>query len=914
MKIRLYEHPFAVVAPITYETDSLALWLLDHYGESPNVKVQVFVGEPSAESEITGDVHAIMAGDQDEYTILQSPGWEQLIIQIVIMIVAAIATALLTPKPKLPGDVNRSQQSPNNGLGQRENKVRILERVEDIYGTVRSIPSLMMPTYIKYLDNKKYEYGYYCVGRGYYDISDVRDGDTLISDITAACASVYEPFTSPNSGDSPTLQIGDPVVDSVVTASRSIEVDGVILFASNQVQIEAESEYTFTHHPGGDTITQSSKNPNVNSVCEIGQSVDVTMTDVTVSTPPFTCTATISNTFEVSSGSTAFDNIVVGSVVTVSGFTNPANNGVFTITSKPSDLIVGVAGPLATETSGGIVFSVTVNYTGSYVIADVADGILTLTTSDWTAPVTQTCTVETHNPNATDWVTLPDVDRTEVWVNVVAPSGLYYDDGGRWDLAVSFTIEIEKLHATTLAPLGIVETSSGSLTGNVPDEIADTVEHTTAWTGPARVRMRRDTPHDFDFEGVVQDEIKWTDLYGVSAVATNHFGNKTTIHTITQATSRATAVKTRQLNCLASRLLPTYNGSTFSGAFDATGAHVSGTISATSKICDIIAAVSVDPKIGNRDLATEVDMAQIWSIQGLLDTWNTECGQFNYTFDSDNISFEETVVTIADAGFCVAYRQNGKIRLSFERASASATALFTHRNKKPKSETITRKFANDAEYDGVEFIYTDPDSNQSETITLPTSGDYTKLKKFEIAGIRSFEQAWLRANREYQKLLWQRVTIETVTTLDARSLLPNSRVDIVDNTRFKSYDGEVVAQNGMVLTLSRDVEFQPSGAHSIVLMKRDGSLQSITVTAGDEPNRVILSSLPSEAVVTSHGEAGIRTIFSFAADSARGSMAYLVQELDITDSQYCTIKAINYSPDYYSADYTTIPPKATIIN
>jgi len=914
MKIRLYEHPFAVVAPITYETDSLALWLLDHYGESPNVKVQVFVGEPSAESEITGDVHAIMAGDQDEYTILQSPGWEQLIIQIVILIVAAIATALLTPKPKLPGDVNRSQQSPNNGLGQRENKVRILERVEDIYGTVRSIPSLMMPTYIKYLDNKKYEYGYYCVGRGYYDISDIRDGDTLISDITAACASVYKPFTSPNSGDSPILQIGDPVVDNVVTASRSIEVDGVVLFASNQLQIEADSEYTFTHHPGGDTITQSSKNPNVNSVCEVGQSIDVTMTDAIGSTLPFTCDATTSNTFEVSSGSTAFDNIIIGSVVTVSGFTVPSNNGVFTVTSKPSSLIIGVAGPLSTETSTTVVFSLTVNYTGSYVIAGVSDGVVTLTTDDWIVPVTQTCTVETHNPNATDWVTLPDEDRTEVWVNVVAPSGLYYDDGGRWDLSVSFTVEIEKLHATTLAPLGIVETSSGSLTGKVSDEIADTVEHTTAWTGPARVRMRRDTPHDFNFEGVVQDEIKWTDLYGVSAVATNHFGNKTTIHTITQATSRATAVKTRQLNCLASRLLPTYNGSTFSGAFDATGAHVSGTISATSKICDIIAAVSTDPKIGNRDLATEVDMAQIWSIQGLLDTWNTECGQFNYTFDSDNISFEETVVTVADAGFCVAYRQNGKIRLSFERASASATALFTHRNKKPNSETITRKFANDAEYDGVEFIYTDPDSNQSETITLPTSGDYTKLKKFEIAGIRSFEQAWLRANREYQKLLGQRVTIETVTTLDARSLLPNSRVDIVDNTRFKSYDGEVVAQNGMVLTLSQDVEFQPSGAHSIVLMKRDGSLQSIMVTAGDAPNRVILSSLPSEAVVTSQGEAGIRTIFSFAADSARGSMAYLVQELDITDSQYCTIKAINYSPNYYSADYTTIPPKSTIIS
>jgi hypothetical protein len=666
--------------------------------------------------------------------------------------VVAVAAIVLMPKPSMPGNVNRTQQSPNNALGSRENKARVLERVEDIYGTVKSIPSLMMPTYNKYIAHQKFEYGYYCVGRGYYDIDEVRDGDTLIADIDGASAAFYDPFTSPNHG-APALQIGAPIVDGIATVRRAIEVDGITLKAINQVQLPAGANYKFTPAPGGDKITQVDKKPNFNSVLEVGDKITIDMV----------------------------------------GF------------------------------------------------------------------------------NSTTFL------------------GLDYD-GSK-----------------------VGETVTGSLSGAVQDERAETIEHATAWTGPCRVRMFRSTPFDFDFTGTVVDEIKWADLYSVSPVTKTEFGNKTTVHTITQATARATAVKSRQLNCLASRKLPIYDGASFSGAFDDDGRLVSGAIASTSRLVDIIAAVAIDPKIGRRDLASEIDMGQIWGVQQALDAWNPECGQFNYTFDSDNASFEETMVMIANAGFCIAYRQNGKIRLAFDRLQESSTALFTHRNKKPKAETITRKFASDAECDGVEFVYSDPDSGQSETITLPLDGSHTKAKKFEIAGIRSFAQAWLRANREYRKLLGQRITIETTTTNDARSLLPNARVDIVDNTRFKSYDGEVMGQDGLTLTLSRDVAFTPDQPHSIVLMRRDGSLQSIACRAGVAPNQVVLQALPSEEVVTSYGQDGIRTIYSFGADIARGAQAYLVQEVDLSDPQYVTVRAINYSDDYYAADYEPVPSSSEII-
>ena len=908
-RVRLFESPFAPVAPLEFETESLAYWLLEYYGDSPQVTVQIFAGEPSAATEISHDAAAILANDCDEYVILQSPGIPAAWIPYVIAAVMAVAAYVLMPKPVMPGNVNRTQQSPNNSLGQRENKVRLLERVEDIYGTVLSIPSLMMPTYTKYIGHRKFEYGYYCVGRGYYDIDVVQDGDTLITDIRGASAAFYDPFTSPNSGE-PVLQIGDPIIDSILSARRAIEVDGITLKALNQVQLPAAGVYTFSH---GNRLTQMSKEPNLNAIAALGDMVAISGAATAVTKTGSCSFTSATKTLSDSAGAALFAAIAVGDVITVSG--TISNNGLRTVTAKPSATTLIVAGSVADETSTTATFAVTRDFSGRYEIGAIEDGYVEFLATAWPASYTASgVRVQlTDVSDYTDWVTLPAKDRTEVWCNVVAPTGMFRDDGGKSNATVKFAIEIERLTAA-LVPTGTVEVVSGSLSGAVQDERAETIERRTAWIGPARVRMRRVSQYDYAFEGTIVDEIKWQDLYAVSPISKAEFGNKTTVHTVTQATARATTMKTRQLNCLASRRLPLYDGTAFSGAFDAEGRHVSGSIVATSRLVDILAAVAVDPMIGRRDLASEVDMQQILSVQKQLDNWRPDVGQFNFTFDSDNTSFEETVIMIANAGFCIAYRQNGKIRLAFDRAQAASTAIFTHRNKKPRSETITRAFANDADYDGVEFVYVDPDSMQSETISLPLDGSYTKAKKFEIPGIRNFPQAWLRANREYQKLLGQRVTIETSTTGDARSLLPNSRVDIVDNTRFKSYDGEVVGQAGMELTLSHDVTFTSGLSHSIVLMRRDGGLNSIACSAGSAANKVVLHSLPSEPLVTAYGREGIRSIYSFAADSARGAMAYLVQEIDLSDTQYPTIRAINYSAEYYAMDHQPIPEKSLIIN
>ncbi len=826
--------------PTLFEAETVAHWILEHKEELTNYAV--YDGQPSQQTDITQNVEKLMSNN-GHYIVLLSPCGDSLAFlnpfAYLSLKINDYLISKLVPTPDVPSNINRTQQSSNNSLAGRTNEARVLQRIEDIFGLVRAYPSLIQPVYSKYINNKQYEYSYMCIGRGWYHVADVRDGETLLSDIDGTSAEFFNPFTSPNSG-SPFLSIGTAISEPILLVKRSNNVTGEVLKARNQF-----------------VLTYS-------GIMDFYKASDVY------------------NLYDLIGG------------MSDEMYANASPSDVITITGTPAAI-----------------------YDGSYTIRSKIGGsnILELTTATFslTSSISGTFTITTGNPEYTSWVTLKDENMTQVWVNLVAQQGLFYDAGsGKTTLSVDYAIETQALDGSYL-PTGAITTTTGTMTAATSDEQAKTIEITTGHTGATRVRARRTNNHDYGFAGSVIDEIKYQDLYAVTPITATDFGNVTTVQVVSKATQRATSLKERKFNCNATRKLPTFNGTTFSGAFASNGSVASGTISATKSFIDILAAASIDSKIGQRVLANDVDIAQIWGVRNTINTWNPLNIEFGYTLDSDNISFEETVRMIADSVFCIAYRQNGKIRFSFDNVQASSTALFTHRNKKPASDTISRLFAADSEFNGIELTYNDNVSDAQETIKLPLSLTATNYKKIELTGVRNYAQAWFRANREYNKILLQRVSIETETTSDGRLLLPNQRIDIVDNTRFDSQDGEIIAQSGLILTLSRDVVFGV-GTHSIILMQRDGGLESITCTAGTSANKVVLAYAPSEAINTVNGGAvGIRTIFSFGADSVASANSYLVQEVNITDSSYVKVTAINYDADYYSADTESIPSRSTVL-
>lgn len=890
------------------QVPSLAVWLLDQPRDTP---LALYAGGKllACPEDVLQAVGPVTAVREPGIAVGVWAALQAALVQAAVAIAVSYVIGALTSSGQSASDSdqNRQTKSPNNQLGARDNQVRVLERVEEIFGRVKSIPSLMMPTYFKYVNHRQVEYGYYCVGRGYYDVSEIRDGDTLLSDFSRASAAVYAPFTSPGHG-APQMQIGAAITDPVLTAQRNEQVDGITLQPLNKLQIVGEQTWDLDIETG--RLTQKTGYPGIGTIAEPGVMLTFTPTPGQDSWNAQTLEYFSNNTSSVQSsffiGMGPGDRFAVRANVQIGEIwiekeihSKLAPDRAVVVDGWPSNL----PNPVLSRKLQPLLPFVA-------EVSSVGDRFVVLGGLGQVGATNVMATVVVHNGQETEWtswMTSNSQTATAAWMNVTAIGGLYRDDGnGQQPNTIAYQFEIRRLDGSD------VRTVNSSLTGQGQDIRAETVEFALPWVGPFQVRARRTTPYDSDFQGAVVDEIKWSDLYAVSRVDRAHFGNKTTVQTVMYATPRATSVRSRQLNCWAFRKLPTFNGSTWSGAFDSDGLHVSGTISTTARASDIIGNMVMDRRIGNRPIS-DADMAQIYATQLQIEAWRPDCGEFNYTFDSKDASLEDMVGTVAQAVFCTAFRQSGKIRLFFDRPQTQPQTLFSHRNKRPNAETFTRSFRNDSDYDGVEITYRDRLSTQAEKIRLPLDASARHYKIVDLPGVTSYEQAWMQANRQYNRLLNQRVVVETEVTQIGRLVTPGSLVSVVDNTRFRSFDGNVIGQDGLTLKLSQPVDVEPTS--TIVLMNRDGSVESIPVTAGADRFHVVLARYPAQPLVTQlTAEGGEPTEFSVASNDRRKAQTMLVKEVSRSDGEYVKITAVNYSDAYYAADYQPIPSRESVIN
>ena len=267
---------------------------------------------------------------------------------------------------------------------------------------------------------------------------------------------------------------------------------------------------------------------------------------------------------------------------------------------------------------------------------------------------------------------------------------------------------------------------------------------------------------------------------------------------------------------------------------------------ATTEAAQILTNICVDPFIGRRPL-TEVDLESVLSTaESVADYFGTtKASEFNYTFDADNLSFEETAQTIATAIYSQAYRQGSKIKLSFEKEADDSVLLFNHRNKLPQSETRSVRFGNASNHDGIEFVYASPVDDALISINIPSDQSATNPDKIESVGIRNGVQAYFAAHRVWNKIQYQNTLVDFEATQEADLLVTNDRILVVDNTRTGTQDGEVTAVNMLELTLSQDVTFAGGGVtYTIFLQHIDGTIESIGITAGTADNKVVLANAP----------------------------------------------------------------------
>ncbi|MFV5376183.1 host specificity factor TipJ family phage tail protein [Acinetobacter calcoaceticus] len=492
---------------------------------------------------------------------------------------------------------------------------------------------------------------------------------------------------------------------------------------------------------------------------------------------------------------------------------------------------------------------------------------------------------------------LDNIERSRVIFNFVANNGLYTVSSGGNQAAVNVTIEVEVTPVNESgAAIGNPMLKQIILKGSAKSRqtVGATLDMVT-FQGRCSVRARRLTATPA--VTTVVDDVKWQALYGAYPLQSTMYEYETVFRARTYATTGALSVKSRKINFDLQRMLPTYkNGTMTTELFP------------TSSFADALVSMALDDKIGRRTI-DEIDIENIYrTYNDIVDYFGTPlAAEFCTTIDDTNLSFEELVTNLCDAVFCTAYRQNNKLKIYFERPTDNSVLLFNFRNIIPDSYKHDLTLGMMDDYDGLVYEYTDPADDTRINIYLPDKGAKNP-KEVKSVGVRNKWQAHFNAYRLWNKLRFQRKSITFDAAPESELLVLRDRIAVADYRNGIHQSGDVMQQEGLILTLSHDVDFIAGKSYVIYLQMGDGTVDLIPITAGSAKNKVILGRLPNGALKLSP-EDFVNTIYTVVNDDTKDSLPYLVAKKDPVDKFSNTVTAVNYDVRYYlnDKDFIDVP-------
>lgn len=802
-----------------------------------------------------------------------------------------------------------SKGSPNVTLSDRSNKARPEERIPDIYGTVRSIPDLLMQPYTVYVDHRQQEIGYYCIGRGPHAVNALRDGPQLIDDIEGASAAVYGPGQAPTGGPgshAPDFVIGDPIDDDVYTVFRVSAVNGQDLHAAFQ-------EFTFYMSRFSSDPTQADGPPIPGFVTYVGGAVGIVKLPYSTAPEEITDRVAVGDQLLVVWHPEFLPAIIplfTPDLTTPLTSTHPLAGAFLTVTAIDSDnarvnLTVNIpAGQQAQWAQLAVYFGVA---NASHHFAQ-----FTNISRIYTGPIF----VDFQHPVG--------FSNFQVLCNFVAPQGSYLDDGttarsNDQDIVVLFTpADISG------SPIGATQEFQAQLLGSAVSRgqraltmrISPTIAgNNTRFLIRAYItsRYRRERqaddvevglyganlsnpskPRYTYYAGRVVDEVRWVDCYSMSTPPNGSFGNVTTVHTRTIATDGAVRVRERQLSCVTTRKIQTWNGVSFGGPVITSGFAQ-----------DMLFSILKDPFIGNLPDAS-IDFA---GIAAAFDTVRAKvfdssplATAFSHTFGDAEQSLEETIQVICQACFATAYREGPVIKVRPEVAHDDSVLVLNHRNVVRGSQRITHVFGQPTENDSIECLYLDPTTGQSEKVSVPIGVTHLRPRQLNVVGLQLSKQAYWHAYRAYFRMLHQRQSLTLDATQEAGVLRTIDRVLVADLTRSSGVqDGDIVAASGSTVQTSQPVVLDVGKTYTLFLQAPDGTVQERVVLSSPGAFKLTLLSAPSPAPVTD-ATTGVRTLYLLVADDLPTPRAFLVSKTTPNQDLTHEVNAVNYSHLYYMAD------------
>lgn len=905
------------------------------YIKKKHPQARIYLQPACAHNDVTptnkiDEASLLMLSKKHDFDVVCEAGEPATIIAAVSLVVSlAFSIYTLMTMPDANKGIERS--SSNNKLGNRENTQRIGGRIPDIFGTVLAIPDLIAPPLRYFQNNVEIEECLMCLGRGYYEISDVKEGETSINQIDGESVSVYDPNQSLDT-TTPMYRYGDVLNHAPLVGKQSRSITGQTLLNPSSARV-VENNITFSYpnvinvattaFVNGETISIEGAQYGVKDQLLSG-TVDVGLDYVlTVATStdlyqpqnfkglniqalliddPVEGTLDLAGVYEVS-------NIVksgsAGSWVYEISLVNPqsVNQNFLKMTEAASSSISGTLTDNIDSMDLDGTYTININ-SGTTITLSAPDAINPdwLKLQNWGSTAGNMVGLYGSQENWLGWYET-DTEGDQIFANFNAPQGLYHIGVKGYKEVIGVLLEMEyQLLDATGSPTGTIFSISETLSGN-PQSIASPVGLTLKATLPStsrlRYRLRRRTVHTS--KGTVVDEVQAHSVYIMTALTKLSYEDVTLVRTVTVTNDITSGVKKRELNMLATRKVFSYES----------GSKSPERI-ASNKFADIVCAVNTDDYIGRRSIDI-VDIQDLYATQSQIQTYfgTSKAIEFNYTFDNDNMSYEETLATIAYSVFCNARRTSGKVFFQFEKVNPSSSILFNHRNKKPQSETVTTRFGKDKQYDGVEATWRNASENYTEeSIKLPNDG-ITNPKKIELIGVTNKVQAYLLAYRAWNRIQYQRETIQFTGYGEADLVTINDRIAVVKDSiptlvplgeegGFTS--GEIEAWSGLNIQISQPVHFDATKSYTIHLQLSNGSVETMLVTQGVDEWHLVLERLPILPLITSTDGKVTATNYSITLSNDLDSEAYLISEKSPSATFESEITAVNYDERYYSND------------
>lgn len=920
------------------DVEDVSAYLKQQFAVFPN-NTRIYHNVVAVENDVTPENEAGIKHLQSlegTFYVVIYPSWIQFIYYAIVAIIAAysIYTILTMPKPKL-GQAG----SANNELSNRSNRLRVNGRIPDIYGQVRSYPDLIAVVYSYYENNIEIEECLMCIGRGYYQIHDCRDGDTDANGIDGVSVSIYDPDVSIN-GSETIYQVGQSFTELPLDVAKSSSINGQTLVNPNDVKVESNNLYFTT----GGVIQRTEGSIDFTQYFAVGDGIAILGAQFGIDNAVLSGDCSVSSDFKVTIESTEdiaayadYKGILLNGanvvITTVDPITSEetVNNydlsGQYVVSSVIRSLegstytyIVTLNSPKQVnynwnyidqdyDLTAGITLNNnigSVDLDDNYSVSIVTETSITLANAntvnpDWDKiPTLFNGTTLGLNDDAiylelvaSKWIGWFDIfknDATHLNLNVYFPGGLWNQDSkGKTNWAwVRIVVEYQIIDddGNPISEVFSYEYYSGHVTKRYGFGVSLNIELPVS--GNVRFRAAKTAQHSGNNPTT---DCKLKDVYLSSAFNKDKYPDVTVVRTRTVATDGALSLKERTLNCLVTRKLQV----------DGTGALV-----ATKDAAQALINMALDPFIGRRS-TTELDIDQIKSeIQSVNDYFGSSIAtEFCYTFDDENLSFEEQAGMIASAVFCEAMRFGNKLRLKFEKPQENSVLLFNHRNKVMGSEVRTYKFGIDKDYDGVELEYTSPFDDKRVTYSIPVGVTLTNPLKIKSTGIRNEAVAKTRAWREWNKLLYQNLNCEFTALDESELLIRNDRILVADNTSLKTQDGEITAIDGLILTCSQDVDFEVGEQYYCQLQMSNATVDIVECIAGEMTNQIILTRPPLQPLVVDP-DRYVKTLYRVVKAADTSKDVFMLSEMTPNDQMTNKLTCINYDERYYQQDHDFI--------